>query len=102
MFAGIVTLSAGDRVGGLFLAFPAILPASLTLINQREGRREAKVDATGAVLGALALIGFAVVSWQATVTMPIGIGQATAALAWLATSTILYLIARGLTRRRHA
>jgi hypothetical protein len=30
--AGIVTLKFGPRVGGAFLAFPATIPASLTLI----------------------------------------------------------------------
>ena len=64
VLAGTVTLLAGDRPGGLFLAFPAILPASLTLIANRDGRRQAEIDVAGAILGATALVSFAIVSWQ--------------------------------------
>ncbi len=35
----------GPRVGGLFLAFPAILPATLTLLEKKEGKTKACADA---------------------------------------------------------
>jgi len=57
--AGGVTLAFGSRVGGLLLAFPAILGASLTLIEQEEDSAEAREDARGAVMGGLALALFA-------------------------------------------
>src|SRR5205814_1515179 len=59
--AGIVTLTFGSRAGGLFLAFPAILPASLTLIEEKQGRRQAEGNAVGAILGAVALVVFALI-----------------------------------------
>ncbi len=60
--AGIISSVGGPRIGGVFLAFPAILPASLTFIQQKEGTRKADRDAIGAVLGGLALVVFAAVA----------------------------------------
>ena len=60
--AGAVTLGFGSRVGGVLLAFPAILAASLTLIEQEEDSAEAREDARGAVMGGLALGAFAAIA----------------------------------------
>lgn len=69
-FGGVVALAAsaagqawGPRVGGLFLAFPALLPAGLLLVKEHDGRGAATDDARGAVLGSLGLVGFGVVIW---------------------------------------
>jgi hypothetical protein len=76
--AGIIAKKFGPGAGGLFLAFPAIFPASATLIekNAREkkqkagldgtkrGRAEAAVDAAGAAIGTLGLLAFAVLIWR--------------------------------------
>lgn len=59
--AGAVTLAFGARVGGILLAFPAILAASLTLIEQEEDSAEAREDARGAVVGGLAMAVFAAI-----------------------------------------
>jgi hypothetical protein len=59
--AGVVSAIAGPRVGGVFLAFPAILLASLTLVAKADGARQARNEARGATLGAPGLIGFAAV-----------------------------------------
>jgi hypothetical protein len=78
VFAGLVSKWAGPVVGGLFLAFPAIFPASATLVEKHErrkkreagiaftlrGRLSAALDARGAAIGSLALLGFAVVAWR--------------------------------------
>jgi Sec-independent protein secretion pathway component TatC len=48
--------------GGIFLAFPAILPASLTLIERELGKEEASIDAEGAIIGAIGLLAFALVA----------------------------------------
>jgi uncharacterized membrane protein (GlpM family) len=100
VLAGLVTLTAGDRAGGLFLAFPAILPASLTLIDTREGRQEAEVDVSGAVLGGVALTVFAIVSWQLSDRASLGVTQGLAATAWVLTAAALYIAARRLVRGR--
>ena len=76
--AGLIAKKFGPGVGGLFLAFPAIFPASATLIEKnakeekrkaglngtRRGRLEAAVDAAGASIGTLGLLLFAVVIWR--------------------------------------
>lgn len=72
--AGIIANRFGAAAGGLFLAFPAIFPASATLVEKHEiekkqaaglhgnirGRRAAAVDAAGTVIGSIGLFGFAI------------------------------------------
>jgi hypothetical protein len=60
--AGLVTIAFGAHAGGILLAFPAILAASLTLIEDQEDRAEAREDARGAVLGGCAMVVFAAVA----------------------------------------
>jgi hypothetical protein len=101
VIAGGVTLATGDRAGGLFLAFPAILPASLTLIAEKEGDSQAAVDAGGALVGAFALIAFAVVAWQALGRLPLVAAELAASAAWLIVSVSAYFAIRRALRRRH-
>lgn len=75
VLAGIMARYFGPGVGGLFLAFPAIFPATATLIEGHEkkrmaekghdgtnrGRMAASIDAAGAALGCVGLAGFAAV-----------------------------------------
>ena len=75
--AGVIAKQFGPVVGGLFLAFPAIFPASATLVEkherqrkerqglkgERRGRQVASVDAAGAALGSLGLLAFGGVVW---------------------------------------
>lgn len=76
--AGLIAQRFGPGVGGLFLAFPAIYPATVTLIEKHEKERKAKighdgtsrgrmaasVDSAGAALGCIGLGGFAIVLWR--------------------------------------
>jgi Protein of unknown function (DUF3147) len=85
LFGGVVTVAAGliakkfgPSVGGLFLAFPAIFPASATLVakHARDEKERARLsadkrapaiaalDARGAAMGTVGLIVFGVVAWQ--------------------------------------
>ena len=59
LLAAVASTLFGPFVGGVFLAFPAILLASLTLVAEEEGIRRARDDARGAVLGTLGLWAFA-------------------------------------------
>jgi hypothetical protein len=59
--AGILSETISRRYGGAFLAFPSILPASLTLIQKEEGTRRADRDAVGAILGSVGLVVFAMI-----------------------------------------
>jgi hypothetical protein len=96
--AGIVTLAFGSRTGGLFLAFPAILPASLTLIEKKEGRRQAEGNAVGAIIGAVALVAFALTARALFRHIPGATVEAVALAAWLGVSILLYLFIRRLFR----
>jgi uncharacterized protein DUF3147 len=61
VLAGVGAALFGPRVGGVFLAFPAILLASLTLIAEEDGLRQARDDARGAAAGTAGLLVFALV-----------------------------------------
>src|SRR3954453_11400772 len=77
--AGLLAKKFGPAVGGLFLAFPAIFPASATLIEKHEkqkketkglhgiqrGRVVAGLDAAGAAMGSFGLLFFGFFSWLA-------------------------------------
>lgn len=84
LFGGLITAAAGilaERfgpiIGGVFLAFPAIFPASATLIEKHErkrkeskglngsqrGREVAALEASGSAMGSLGLLLFAALLW---------------------------------------
>src|SRR5258705_1338117 len=70
--AGIIAKKLGPEIGGLFLAFPAIFPASATLIENHEKEKKARrrlngtkraaqavsVAAAGASIGTIRLAPF--------------------------------------------
>ena len=88
--AGIISKAVGARFGGMFLAFPAILPASLTIVQDEEGTRTADRDAIGAVLGGLALVVFAAVGESMFSRYNPAVVLATALGAWIGAALILY------------
>jgi len=84
--AGIIAHAYGPAIGGLFLAFPAILPASLTLVAAQDGRKSAGEEARGAILGAVGLAAFAASVWfLASRTAP-ALALTGAATAWFLVS----------------
>jgi len=88
--AGIIAKTVGARFGGSFLAFPSILPASLTLIQEQEGTRRADRNAIGAVLGAAGLVAFAMIGEAAFGRIEPFAALALALAGWLVTSVALY------------
>lgn len=95
-FGGLISVGAaalgahwGPGVGGLFLAFPAILPASLTLLKDKGGTRQACDDARGAVLGSLGLCAFAL-TVMSTGRAPLVQVLLLATAAWALTSVALW------------
>ncbi len=80
--AGAVTLAFGPRVGGILLGLPAILAASLTLIEEDEGVETAREDARGAMLGGCAMIAFAVVGAVSFLALSPVVALVLATLAW--------------------
>jgi len=90
--AAIFAKHVSARFGGTFLAFPAILPASLTLLQSKQGARQADRDAVGAVLGGLALTVFAGVVEATLGHLNPYAALALALLIWLTVSTALYAL----------
>ena len=107
--AGILAERYGPVVGGLFLAFPALFPASATLVEKHvrerkaragilqtaQGRLAAALEARGTFMGGVALLGFAWAAWR---LFPIWNGAAVLILAlgiWLALAIAIWR-----TRRR--
>ena len=84
--AGLIAAGFGPVIGGLFLAFPAIFPASATLVEKhvrerkekaglagaRRGKEAAALDAAGATLGSFGLAAFGLVIWLMVVPSPTG------------------------------
>ena len=84
VIAGLIAARFGPVIGGLFLAFPAIFPASATLIEKhvrerkekaglpgaRRGKEAAALDASGAALGSFGLAAFGLVIWLMIVRSP--------------------------------
>ncbi len=107
--AGFIALQYGQIVGGLFLAFPAIFPASATLVEKhtrerkekagmsgaRRGKEAAALDAAGAVLGSLGLAGFALVIWLLVESSALA-ALVLATAGWLGVSVLAWLVRRWL------
>jgi Protein of unknown function (DUF3147) len=115
MIAGLIASHYGPRVGGLFLAFPAIFPASASLIEkhqiadkreagfdgQARGRVMAGLDAVGAAIGCIGLVGFATVVWKALPAPGSYAVIGSATIVWLVISAIFWLLRKSrLLRRR--
>ncbi|MFZ0299784.1 MAG: DUF3147 family protein [Candidatus Sulfotelmatobacter sp.] len=108
--AGIIAKKFGPGIGGLFLAFPAIFPASATLIEKHEkekkeslglhgtarGRSAASVDAAGSSMGSIGLLVFALAVSQFLQRDPPWIVLPAATLLWLAVSLAVWQIRKAL------
>jgi hypothetical protein len=89
--AGLIGVLAGKAAGGVMLAAPAVLPATLTIIERHEGRGPAVTEVEGAVPGAIALIGFAGVAAASTARIPLGAALLAALATWVAVAIGGYL-----------
>jgi hypothetical protein len=115
--AGLVASKFGPAVGGLLLAFPAIFPASATLIEKHEnerkekkglsgavrGRLAASIDAMGSAMGSAGLLVFALLVWQFVASHRASIVLPGAMAAWFVVSVLIWEIrlhAR-VARRKH-
>jgi hypothetical protein len=109
VIAGVIASRLGAVVGGLLLAFPAIFPASATLIEKhvrerkekaglpgaRRGKEAAALDAAGAVLGSLGLAAFAFIVWLMIESSPV-LALLLASVAWLVVSVLAWVVRRWL------
>jgi hypothetical protein len=108
-FTGIIAKKFGPSIGGLFLAFPAILPASATLIEKHErerkeslglngasrGRSAASIDAAGSSMGSIGLVVFAFVIWQFMPSHRAWIVLAAATILWLGVAVAIWYVRKG-------
>jgi hypothetical protein len=110
VIAALIAQRWGPTLGGLFLAFPAIFPASATLLEKHEldrkrdagiaftyrGRLAAALDARGALMGAIGGLLFALICWgylpreSAWTVLPMAFA------AWFVLSGLLWF-----TRKHH-
>jgi Protein of unknown function (DUF3147) len=104
--AGIIARRYGPGIGGVFLAFPAIFPASATLIEKHEkqkkrkaglrgtvrGRQAAGLDAVGAALGSVGLAVFAVMFWMLIPRVPAWLAIICATIVWMLVSGSLWYL----------
>jgi Protein of unknown function (DUF3147) len=102
--AGIIAKEFGPAVGGLFLAFPAIFPATATLIEKHEkkkkecagqegaerGRAAAGIDAAGSSMGAIGLIFFGLIVWQLLPRFATGVVLIIASVTWFVISVLVW------------
>ena len=100
VIAGVIARKWGPGIGGLFLAFPAIFPASATLIEKHERQRKqekglhgeergadaAAIDALGAAMGSVGLVAFAGICWWLIPRYPAPLALGGATVAWLLVS----------------
>jgi len=108
---GLVAKGTGPIVGGLFLAFPAIFPIGLAMIeklqNEQVGatakghraRRAVIAEAAGASAGSVGLVGFATAAWLAARTGRTAVALGSAVLVWSLVAFASWSVRRVLVER---
>jgi uncharacterized membrane protein (GlpM family) len=111
--AGLIAKHYGPLIGGLFLAFPAIFPATATLIEKHEKEKKKEqgkdgtirariavgMDAIGTSIGAIALAVFAMIVWRELPRSSLPAALISAMLAWIATAWLGWMSWEALRRR---
>jgi hypothetical protein len=106
VLAGLLSKRYGPAFGGLFLAFPAIFPASVTLLDKHEklkkkkagiqstsrGRLASALDARGAAMGATGLACFGFIVWRLLPLRSVPLSLGVALAAWLTISVLIWLV----------
>jgi hypothetical protein len=107
LIAGVISDKWGPEMGGLFLAFPASLCASATLVESHERREKrerglqgdrrgtdaAGLDSAGAALGSIGLAAFAFAVWKLAPAFGLA-SLALGSIAWLFGSVTLWRLRR--------
>jgi hypothetical protein len=76
--------------------------ALLTLMERKDGRSKADVDALGAILGSCGMVAFALTAYFALPRLGGVVAVAAAWVLWLVVAAALFLAVRGLLLRRTA
>ena len=104
--AGLIATQFGPVVGGIFLAFPSIFPATATLIEKHEAKKKkqegmhgrylakcaAGADAAGAAMGTVGLLAFGMLVWQLSESVAPWMVLTTATIAWFAVAMTVWMI----------
>ncbi len=112
--AGVIAKQFGPEVAGLLLAFPALFPASATIIEKHEkertarvgldgtprGRSIASIDAAGATMGSLGLIAFGAFVWKALPQYPTWAVLIAATLLWFGVAISVWILRRSVRNLR--
>jgi Protein of unknown function (DUF3147) len=107
---GVLAKKFGPGFAGLFLAFPAIFPASATLVEKHQrqkkqragasrinrGREAAALDAAGASIGSVGLFAFAAVAWRLLPEYGGGIVLLLSTLVWAIVSGLLWRLRKAI------
>lgn len=89
--AGVAGLKWGPVVGGLFLGFPSIMPATMTLVKKHRGREQAIEDTRGTIFGSIALVLFAASIWFASERgYDPGLGLIFGAIVWATSGVAIW------------
>ncbi len=111
---GLIAKRFGPEMAGLFLAFPAIFPATCTLVEkhqqekkekagkpgQRSGRAVASVDAAGAAMGSFGLIAFGLFVWRVLPQHSTWIVLLFATLIWFGVVAAVWIFRKSIPKRR--
>jgi hypothetical protein len=110
---GLIAKKFGPAVGGLFLAFPAIFPATATLIathekdkkqragldGTRRGRDAAALEARGTAFSTIGLFAFGVIVWRLLPMHRASLIPAAAAVSWFAVAVLVWRLRISVHRR---
>ncbi|MGB7438377.1 MAG: DUF3147 family protein [Candidatus Acidiferrum sp.] len=115
LIAGVLAKRFGPLVGGLFLAFPAIFPASVTLLAKKQsqkkaakgmngegrGKKAAAIEARGTIIGTIGLACFALVVWFSPEAWNSAMVLTLGTVAWLCVSLVIWDYGRKSRHWRH-
>jgi uncharacterized protein DUF3147 len=110
VIAGLIATKFGPVIGGFFLAFPAIFPASVTLVETHErrrkekhglsgrqrGRNAASIDAAGAAIGSVGLFAFGMMVWLGVPRFAPWIVLVSATIVWFVFAAVSWTIRKRL------
>lgn len=105
---GIIGKKYGPAVGGLFLAFPAIFPASATLMDKHEKEKKQRaglkgvnrareivaVDAAGTAMGSVGLFAFGLLMAECVTRWSPWLVIAGSTVLWMAVSILFWRVRR--------
>ena len=104
--AGLIATKFGPVIGGLFLAFPSIFPATATLIEKHEAKKKkqegmqgrylakcaAGADAAGAAMGTIGLLAFGMLVWQLSESVAPWMVLMMATIAWCVVAMTVWMV----------